>query len=369
MPYADCILDISAKCKYDDEISQIGNESNTVFLIYDFSMSEEIIRRIRDICKENNLELKSLEDIDPTEIRCGICKSIQISKFIISDVSFWRGNKTVRPNIAFELGLSYGLKKQVILLYRRGKYRESDFSVNEFFKEFSDLQGRNLLAYSCDDLVQFTRELDDRIKQVVTPPNLVPFMITSQNDYNVIVLHHDSTCKRRFLLSRQLPLITIPDNVVDKIFIQKDVVRQRKSAFLTNIKKSSWKDLVSIDSIKHWDDQDLRTAKYSKSEMIEHINEIQRIIHENESYELRFTHAEIPLQFIIYDHIIVHHTNVKKFEEKDYIRAITFTNQSALEKFTDLFTQLWNSSDTIKDKWAVLKELDAMKKKLELNEG
>lgn len=83
------------------------------------------------------------------DIMCKICEHLQETKYAIINITDWN------PNVLFELGLSYGLGKTVILI----KDKESDVPV--------DLKGMEYIEYeSSEDLSRSLESFFLKIKRV-----------------------------------------------------------------------------------------------------------------------------------------------------------------------------------------------------------
>lgn len=91
---------------------------------------------IRPALEESGLKpWKADEQISNIDIMCKICHAIQECGFLLADISSWN------PNVVFELGLAYGLGKNVILV----KHEKSEVPV--------DLKGLEYVGYgTIDDL-------------------------------------------------------------------------------------------------------------------------------------------------------------------------------------------------------------------------
>lgn len=86
------------------------------------------------------------EKFENVDIMCKICRAIQESRYVIVDIS------SANPNVMFELGLAYGLNKQVFLL------KEVTTSV------VSDLKGLEYIEY--ENAVDLNRKLLDKFQKL-----------------------------------------------------------------------------------------------------------------------------------------------------------------------------------------------------------
>ena len=78
---------------------------------------------------------KADENISNIDIMCKICQAVQESGYILANITDWN------PNVVFEIGLAYGLGKNVILV----KHRKAEVPV--------DLKGLEYIEYdTLDDL-------------------------------------------------------------------------------------------------------------------------------------------------------------------------------------------------------------------------
>ena len=76
---------------------------------------------------------KADEQINNIDIMCKICQAIQESGYVLANITDWN------PNVVFELGLAYGLAKNVILI----KHKKAQVPV--------DLKGLEYIEYSTID--------------------------------------------------------------------------------------------------------------------------------------------------------------------------------------------------------------------------
>lgn len=86
---------------------------------------------VRPALEESGFKVwKADEQISNIDIMCKICQAIQESGYVIANITDWN------PNVVFELGLSYGLAKNVILI----KHKKAEVPV--------DLKGLEYIEYS-----------------------------------------------------------------------------------------------------------------------------------------------------------------------------------------------------------------------------
>jgi len=76
---------------------------------------------------------KADEQISNIDIMCKICQAIQESGYVLANITTWN------PNVVFELGLAYGLARNVILI----KHKKAEVPV--------DLRGLEYIEYSTID--------------------------------------------------------------------------------------------------------------------------------------------------------------------------------------------------------------------------
>jgi len=79
-------------------------------------------------------------EISNFDLMCKICKAIQESKYVIINLS------EQNPNVAFELGLAYGLGKYVLLIKAKGCAVQTDLSGLEYveYSHAGDLRDKLL---------------------------------------------------------------------------------------------------------------------------------------------------------------------------------------------------------------------------------
>lgn len=79
-------------------------------------------------------------EISNFDLMCKICKAIQESKYVIINLS------EQNPNVAFELGLAYGLGKYVLLIKAKGRAVQTDLSGLEYveYSHAGDLRDKML---------------------------------------------------------------------------------------------------------------------------------------------------------------------------------------------------------------------------------
>lgn len=76
---------------------------------------------------------KADEQISNIDIMCKICQAIQESGYVLANITTWN------PNVVFELGLAYGLARNVVLI----KHKKAEVPV--------DLRGLEYIEYSTID--------------------------------------------------------------------------------------------------------------------------------------------------------------------------------------------------------------------------
>jgi hypothetical protein len=68
------------------------------------------------------------KDISTNDVMCKICEQMQISKYLIFNIS------GLNPNVMLELGLSYGLGKETIIIKDKKTKSISDLGSNEYIE-------------------------------------------------------------------------------------------------------------------------------------------------------------------------------------------------------------------------------------------
>ena len=92
------------------------------------------IYAIRPALEESGFKpWKADEQISNIDIMCKICQAIQESGYVLANITMWN------PNVVFELGLAYGLARNVILI----KHKKAEVPV--------DLRGLEYIEYSTID--------------------------------------------------------------------------------------------------------------------------------------------------------------------------------------------------------------------------
>lgn len=85
-------------------------KSPTCFFIGPASGAPGIRAVVEDACHEVSVELRSKDPTDPSSAAGDIASAIERADFVIADL--WPDN----PNMLFELGIAYGMRKRTLVL-------------------------------------------------------------------------------------------------------------------------------------------------------------------------------------------------------------------------------------------------------------
>lgn len=103
------------------------------------------------LTKNNYVPWKADDNPNIIDLWCKICEGVQKSEFAIIDIS------DPNPNVHFELGISYGLGRKVILIENK-KFRKSTAT---------NLQGMELVLYSDEEDSGEETDFPDNLEKII----------------------------------------------------------------------------------------------------------------------------------------------------------------------------------------------------------
>lgn len=124
---------------------EINLSARTVFVATPFSTSSQDFYKyaIRPALEEMGFQIwKADEHIDNIDIMCKMCQAIQECSYVVANISDWNAN------VLFEIGLAYGIGKEVVMVKNTKQSVPVDLTGLEYidFESIDDLR-RNLTTF------------------------------------------------------------------------------------------------------------------------------------------------------------------------------------------------------------------------------